>query len=309
MTELHIIDSHTGGEPTRVVVSDIPDLTGLSAAEALVELRDHHDYIRTGCILEPRGSDVLVGAFLLPARGSVAAGVVFFNNAGYLGMCGHGSIGLVATLAYMGKIQPGRIEIDTPVGPIHATLHDDGSVEIENVPSRRTAKGVKLDVPGFGEVVGDVAWGGNWFFLTENRPCAVDLAHVEELSDFTRAIRDALERNGVTGDDGAFIDHIEVFAPSPTADSRNFVLCPGLAYDRSPCGTGTSAKIACLIADGKLAEGENWVQESVIGSQFRASGRIVDGLIVPTIRGSAFVTGEGKLRFDRSDPFRFGIRS
>lgn len=209
----------------------------------------------------------------------------------------------------MGKIQPGRIEIDTPVGPIHATLHVDGSVEIENVPSRRSMKGVRIAVEGYGEVVGDVAYGGNWFFLTEHRPCDVDLAHVEELTAFTRAIRHALEFEGIAGDGGALIDHIEVFAPTPTADSRSFVLCPGLAYDRSPCGTGTSAKIACLIADGKLKEGEVWVQESVIGSQFQASGRVEDGAVIPTIRGSAFVTGEGKLRFEKGDPFRFGIRS
>lgn len=311
MHRVDIIDSHTAGEPTRLVVAGAPDLGGGSPADRLAVLREHFDWFRSGVVNEPRGSDVVVGALLCaPADPSCAAGVIFFNNVSYLGMCGHGTIGLVATLAYLGRIAAGAHRIETPVGVVTARLHDNGRVTVHNVPSYRHAKGVRIDVPGHGRVTGDIAWGGNWFFLVDDHGCELRLACVEQLTDIAWRIRQTLERDGVTGAGGAHIDHIELCAPgSDGAHSRNFVLCPGKAYDRSPCGTGTSAKVACLAMDGKLAPGEVWVQESVIGSRFEASyAPDPEGPHVrPTITGSAFVTLKGTLIFDERDPFRRGI--
>ena len=169
------------------------------------------------------------------------------------------------------------------------------------------AKDISVEVDNHGPVTGQIAWGGNWFFLVEDHGQEIDSSKVEDLTGFAKKIRQALEREGITGENGAEIDHVELFGPSESADSKNFVLCPGGAYDRSPCGTGTSAKIACLIADGKLEPGQTWRQESVIGSMFEATGELVEGKIIPTIRGSAHVTSEGTLLFDQSDPFRSGI--
>jgi 4-hydroxyproline epimerase len=307
--EIRVIDSHTGGEPTRVVVAGGPELPRLPLAERRELLRREHDWLRSATVLEPRGSEVLVGALLCePLDPAAAAGVVFFNNVGYLGMCGHGTIGLVVTLAHLGRIGPGRHAIETPVGTVTAELHADGTVSVRNVPSYRFRRAVAVDVAGYGRMTGDVAWGGNWFFLVADHGQPLALGHVARLTDCATRIREALEREGITGEDGAEIDHVELFAPSERADSRNFVLCPGLAYDRSPCGTGTSAKLACLVADGKLAPGQEWRQESVVGSVFTGSVELVDGAIVPTIRGSAFVTAEATLRLDPADPFRHGIR-
>jgi 4-hydroxyproline epimerase len=309
MNTVSIIDSHTAGEPTRLVIAGGPDLGSGSLAARLAVFRDRFDGFRSAVVNEPRGSDVVVGALLCaPVDPTCAAGVIFFNNVGYLGMCGHGTIGLVATLAYLGRIGPGTHRVETPVGVVSATLDADGQVTIENVPSYRHAKGVCVEVAGHGPVTGDVAWGGNWFFLVEDHGQALEFRGVEQLTDFTWRIRQALERDGVTGADGALIDHIELFVPGTDgADSKNFVLCPGKAYDRSPCGTGTSAKVACLAADGKLAPGAPWVQESVIGSRFTASYTLEDGRVRPRITGAAYVTLEGRLLFDPRDPFRQGI--
>jgi 4-hydroxyproline epimerase len=259
---------------------------------------------------EPRGSDVIVGALLCePVDPACAAGVIFFNNVGYLGMCGHGTIGLIVTLAYLGRIRPGEHKIETPVGVVGAVLHETGEVTVHNVPSYRTAANVRVETR-HGLIYGDVAWGGNWFFLVAEHGQEIALGNVEALTDFTWRIRQALQRQGVTGRGDQEIDHIELFAPSPRpgVHSRNFVLCPGKAYDRSPCGTGTSAKLACLYADGKIREGEVWRQESVIGSVFEGSVRVVNGEVIPTIRGSAYVTAESTLILNPTDPFCWGIR-
>ena len=309
-TALRVIDSHTGGEPTRVVVSGGPDLGAGPLSERLQVFRRDHDRFRSAVVSEPRGSDVVVGALLVPPHDSSCRfGVIFFNNVGTLWMCGHGTIGLVVTLAHQGLIQPGEVRIDTAVGPVTATLHTDGSVTIANVPSYRHAKAVAVDVPGLGVVRGDIAWGGNWFFLIESHGLEVSLANIEALTDYAWKVRQALTQTGVTGADGGEIDHIELFAATPTADSRNFVLCPGKAYDRSPCGTGTSAKLACLAADGKLAPGALWRQESVIGSTFVGSYEILtDGKICPSITGTAYVQSEAVFHFHPQDPFAWGIR-
>jgi len=307
---VRVIDSHTGGEPTRVVVAGGPDLGAGTVRDQLERFRRDHDRFRSAVVNEPRGSDVMVGALLVPPHDpSCRFGVIFFNNVDTLWMCGHGTIGLVATLAHLGLIGPGEVRLDTAVGPVAATLHTDGTVTLANVPSYRHAKQVAVEVPGLGVVRGDIAWGGNWFFLIEQHGLTVALEHVEALTDFAWKVRQALGAQGIVGADGGEIDHIELFAPTPTADSRNFVLCPGKAYDRSPCGTGTSAKVACLAADGKLAEGATWKQESVIGSHFLASyRRLPDGQVQPLVTGRAFVQADATFLFDPEDPFAWGIR-
>jgi 4-hydroxyproline epimerase len=306
-----VIDSHTGGEPTRLVVSGGPDL-GLGAlADRLNEFRQHHDSFRSAVVNEPRGSDVVVGALLCnPVDPACAAGVIFFNNVGYLGMCGHGTIGLVATLAYMNRITPGEHRIETPVGVVSAELHENGNVTVNNVASYRSAADIAVKVRGHGEIRGDVAWGGNWFFLVRKHDMSLTLKNVDELTAFTWAIRTALRESGITGDQGKEIDHVELFAPSqiPGVDSKNFVLCPGKAYDRSPCGTGTSAKLACLYADGKIKEGQVWKQESIVGSIFEGTVRVKEGKVYPSITGSAFVNAEAELILNPEDPLCMGIR-
>ncbi|MGJ5819647.1 4-hydroxyproline epimerase [Paludibaculum fermentans] len=307
--EVHVVDSHTGGEPTRVVLGGGPDLGQGSMAERLAAFRDGHDEFRSAVVNEPRGSDAVVGALLCdPVDRDCAAGVIFFNNVGYLGMCGHGTIGLVATLAYLERIVPGTVRIETPVGEVSAELHESGEVTVSNVASYRLAKDVPVDVKGYGTVVGDIAWGGNWFYLIGSSPVPVEFRNLEALTEFTWKVRQSLTARGITGANGQEIDHIEVFGPSQVADSRNFVLCPGKAYDRSPCGTGTSAKLACLYADGKLAEGQVWRQESIVGSVFEGTVRAAGDQVYPSIRGSAFVNAEARLVLNEDDPFCWGIR-
>ena len=309
---VRVIDSHTGGEPTRVVIGGGPDLGGDPLASRLERFRRQHDSFRSAVVNEPRGSDVMVGALLCqPVDPACAAGVIYFNNVGYLGMCGHGTIGLVATLAYLNQIARGEHKIETPVGVVSAILHENGEVTVNNVASYRKAANVKVTVPGYGEVYGDVAWGGNWFFLVRDHSMQLMLSHVDELTAFTWAIRTALRENGITGDDGKEIDHVELFGPSqlPGVDSKNFVLCPGKAYDRSPCGTGTSAKIACLAADGKLAPGQLWRQAGILGTVFEGSYELRDGKLIPSITGTAFITAESQLILSPGDPFSLGIRA
>lgn len=306
---VRIIDSHTGGEPTRLVYEGFPDLGNGSMAERLDVLKAHHDHWRRAVMLEPRGNDVLVGALLCePVDPRAAAGVIFFNNSGYLGMCGHGTIGLMESLLYLGKIGVGTHIIETPVGNVIATTHEDGSHSFENVRSYRYRRNVSVNVAELGTLEGDVAWGGNWFFLVSGHGQTISLANAGHLTAMTQSIKTALARQGIRGKDGAEIDHIELFQPCDTADSQSFVLCPGGAYDRSPCGTGTSAKLACLAAENALAPGEEWRQASVIGSVFRASYRPADeGGIIPTIRGNAYLCGKAELLIDPDDPFKWGI--
>ncbi|HEX3639531.1 MAG TPA: 4-hydroxyproline epimerase [Paraburkholderia sp.] len=316
MKTLTAIDSHTGGEPTRLVISGGPELGHGPLQERLAVFQRDFDRVRAGVVNEPRGSDVMVGALLCePHDPACSAGVIFFNNVGFLGMCGHGTIGLVVSLAHLGRIEPGVHRIETPVGVVEAELHADRSVTVRNVPAYRYRHAVPLDVPGLGRVHGDIAWGGNWFFLVSDHGQTLDHSRIDELTDATWAIRRALEANGITGEGGALIDHIELFADSnrPGIDSRNFVLCPGKAYDRSPCGTGTSAKLACLAADGVLAPGALWRQESIIGSVFEAhydaDPALPAGRIRPRIRGTAHVNAESRLVFSDDDPFAWGIRA
>jgi len=305
---LRVIDSHTGGEPTRVVIEGGPDLGFGPLDERLNTFQERFDEFRRAVVMEPRGSDVLVGALLVvPHDESCDAGVIFFNNVGYLGMCGHGMIGVVETLKHLGRIEGDRCRVETPVGVVASQLHEDGSISIENVDSFRAASDVKLDVDDLGTVVGDVAWGGNWFFLVREPTQEIELSQADRLSKLASEIRDAVHDAGFPQ-----VDHVELFGEphAPDADTRNFVLCPGLEFDRSPCGTGTSAKLACLAADGKLQPGQSWVQEGVLGSVFRGSFEWVDedkAAIRPCVRGRAFVTAESTLRIDPDDPFAWGI--
>jgi len=323
-SRIQVIDSHTGGEPTRCVLSGGPDLGSGPVAERLQRFRMHHDMYRRAILCEPRGSDVLVGALLIePSNPACSAGVIFFNNAGYLGMCGHGMIGVGVTLAHMKRIQPGEHLIETPVGIVNIKLHSSDQVTIRNVPAYRHRSNVTVDVPCHGTVTGDVAWGGNWFFLVRQHSCefarALNVRDVELLTEFTWQIRQALNKAGISGANGAEIDHVELFSPAQDAgnSSRNFVLCPGNAYDRSPCGTGTSAKMACLAADGALTQGQPWRQEGILGTVFEGSFEVEQNAdaqttaqslrIRPTITGSAYITAEATLLFSQADPFRLGV--
>lgn len=318
-TTVKVIDSHTGGEPTRIIVEGGPDLGTGPLARRLQRFRETADDLRAGVVLEPRGSDVVVGGLLCaPSSADCAAGVIFFNNTGYLNMCGHGTIGLMVTLRHLKRIEPGAHRIETPVGTVTATLHDDHRVSVTNVPSWRYRTGVTVNVPDHGPVTGDIAWGGNWFFLISDHGQTLTPDRTADLTRFAGRIRAELDRQQITGANGGVIDHIELFSSSVTADSRNFVLCPGGAYDRSPCGTGTSAKLACLAADGKLNAGDRWRQESIVGSVFEASFQPTDDaagpseaegpVVLPTITGTAWVTAVSELHFDSTDPFRTGIQ-
>lgn len=309
MKKISVIDSHTGGEPTRVVIAGGPDLGGGTVADQLKVFREQHDRFRSAVVNEPRGSDVIVGALLVPpADKSCVCGVIFFNNVGCLAMCGHGTIGLIVTLAHLGRIAPGDHKIETSVGVVTATLHANGEVSVANVPGYRRARAVTVDVPDLGKITGDVAWGGNWFFLVGDHGRELSLAQVEALTDLTWRIRSAVNSQGYPE-----VDHIELFGPPQSGgDSRNFVLCPGKAYDRSPCGTGTSAKLACLAADVQLGEGEPWIQESILGSRFTGTFRWLNrerGEILPVITGTAHVNAEATLLLADTDPFCWGIRS
>ncbi|MDP6717340.1 MAG: proline racemase family protein [Pirellulaceae bacterium] len=308
---MRVIDSHTEGEPTRVIVDGGPELGAGSLRERLERFRDRTDSYRRFAISEPRGSDAVVGALLCePVDEACAAGVIFFNNTGYLNMCGHGAMGVAVTLAYLGRIGPGVHRLETPVGVVQVELLRPNEVAIENVASYRHRAELAMDVPELGAVTGDIAWGGNWFFLVQQSPVPLVMENLRQLDDAARRVRAELERREITGRDGGLIDHIEFFGPPNTADanSRNFVYCPGGAYDRSPCGTGTSAKLACLAADGKLAPGELWVQESIIGSRFSASYRTDEsGQIIPRIAGRAYVCSEATLIQQPDDPYAHGI--
>ena len=313
LQQIKVVDTHTGGEPTRVVLSGAPDLGSGSLMERRERLRTEFDEFRSAVVNEPRGSDVIVGALLCePGDRSCSTGVIFFNNVGVIGMCGHGTIGTAVALAHLGRIDAGKYKLETPVGAVRVVLHEDRRhVTLDNVASYRHAREISIDVPGYGKVTGDVAWGGNWFFLVEKHPQELKPERLDDLLDYTRSIRRALERQGVTGRDRGEIDHIALFAASdrPDVDSRNFVLCPGGAWDRSPCGTGTSAKVACLAAEGRLRPGELWRQESLIGSRFDATYRLGDdGTITPILTGSAWVVAEATLLLDHQDPFCSGIR-
>jgi len=304
--QIRVIDSHTGGEPTRTIVSDVP-LVGSSVAERLTDMQNRFDDLRKALIHEPRGSEVMVGALLLPPIDSRnTAGVIFFNNVGYLGMCGHGTIGVVETLRWLGKLQPGVHVLETCVGEVQVLLHEDRRVTLDNVPSYRIAKDLPVTLSSGETLLADIAYGGNHFAL-------VDISHTDSMSRGPNIlIQLSTEILQLVRHSYPDVDHVELFdrPSSPKWNSRSFVLCPGGQYDRSPCGTGTSAKLACLAADDKLSPGEIWHQESYIGSVFEASYQWVDKVsksIRPSITSRAFVNGDLQIIVDPEDPFCWGI--
>jgi len=302
---IDVVDSHTEGEPTRVIVRGGPDLGPGPLTDRRERFRTSFDHVRRAVVMEPRGSDVYVGALLCPpANSDCVTAVIFFNNAGYLNMCGHGTMGVVVTLVHLGRIVPGAYRIETPAGVVRTVLRESGEVSVENVPAYRKAHAVAVDVPGLGQVTGDVAWGGNWFFLMEEHGQSLELSNAPALTEYTSRVLRAVQTAGFPE-----VDHVELSGPPrrPDANSRNFVLCPGLAYDRSPCGTGTCARIACLAEEGSLREGEVWVQESITGSAFSASYRRDGSRLLPTITGRAYVNGTSTLILDPRDPYRYGL--
>jgi 4-hydroxyproline epimerase len=311
---IRVIDSHTEGEPTRVVIEGAPTPPVAGALAARDFLKNEADWLRRALILEPRGFEAIVGAFLCePADSSCTTGVVFFNNVGYLNGCLHATIGLVATLAHLDRIAPGAHRIETTSGIVTAILSEEGTVTVKNVPSYRFAESHPVEVPGFGTITGDIAWGGNWFFLIQDQGPAVRFENLEALTEFTWAVRQALEDQKIRGANNEIIDHIETFGPPAEgieAQSQNFVLCPGKAYDRSPCGTGTSAKIACLAASGRLKEGERWLQAGIIGTVFEGTFESLpkEDMVTPIISGTAHITGDATLILHPLDPFQFGIQ-
>ena len=308
---VRVIDSHTAGQPTRVVVEGGPDLGSGSIAERQARFRTSFDRFRSAVVGEPRGYDALIGALLLPPSDpSCTTGVIFFDNANYLSMCGHGVIGLIATLEYLGQVKGGDVHrIETAAGVVTAEIHPTGEISIQNVPSFRHKKNVSVESNGSGTFTGDIAFGGNWFFLVHQHREELSVDRVERLTEVTCAIRQALARDRITGPNGEEIDLVALFGPPRRRDarSRNFVLLSGKSYGRSPCGTGMSAKMACLFEDGQLAEGENWRQESIMGTVFDGSVAIVDGSIRPTIRSNAYITAESVLIVDERDPLTWGI--
>lgn len=302
---IKVLDSHTGGEPTRLVLAGGPDLGSGPLADRVKLFQEKHDAFRRAIVGEPRGSEAVVGALLVePHDKACQFGVIFFNNVGYLGMCGHGVIGTVVSLAHLGRVKPGPVKLDTPAGPVSAMLGAGGEVSFENVAAYRREKELPLYLPGVGDVNVDLAFGGNWFCVIEQHDQRLELDNLSQLTDYCTRVRQAVSDSGFPE-----VDHIALFGPGtkPGANSRNFVLCPGKAYDRSPCGTATSARLACLAADGKVAAGADWVQEGILGSVFRAKYRKQGDKIIPTITGTAYVMGEGTLLLDPADPFAWGI--
>ncbi|MEC8553437.1 MAG: proline racemase family protein [Planctomycetota bacterium] len=316
---IQVIDTHTGGEPTRVVIDSPIELSGETLADQRSDFAARYDDYRRAIVCEPRGSDVMVGALLTqPVNPESVAGVIFFNNVGYLGMCGHGTIGLAIALEYQGKITKGKYQLDTPVGTVGFEMLNNNKVAIENVPSYRLHRQIAVTLGGARVVHGDVAWGGNWFFLCDDHGLDIEPGNLEALASLSAEIRKALPEQGITGSNSAEIDHIELMGPPSSqdkADARNYVMCPGAAYDRSPCGTGTSAKIACMAADGQLQPTQIHRQESVVGSVFETTYRTDESAsspegeiqILPRIVGEAFVTADAKLTLDFEDPFGKGI--
>ncbi|CAD72410.1 proline racemase family protein [Rhodopirellula baltica] len=304
---VRVLDSHTGGEPTRMVIGMEETLIGQTMAERRLYLRENFQALGAPIVNEPRGNDIIVGAWMCtPVDPSCFAGVVFFNNVGVLQMCGHATIGVIATLAWQGVLPPGIHRLETPVGIIEIELHSDGkTVSFENVASERYRSAVRVEVPVSPSlensfVIGDIAYGGNWFYLVDDHGLELEVSNVSQLMATTLSIKAALIEQGITGENGDEIDHVELVGPSKKADAKNFVLCPGNAYDRSPCGTGTSAKVACLAAAGKLKAGETFRQESITGSCFEATYRINDsGAVIPKLTGSAEVIAETTLLFER----------
>ena len=300
-----VIDSHTGGEPTRVILDGGPDLGSGPLAERAEKLATEHKAFYQSVVLEPRGQVAMVCALLVePVDPDCVTGVIYFDAEAVLGMCGHGTIGLAVTLMHMGKIGVGTHKIETPAGVVTVDVKDANTVTVTNIESRRVESGVSVEIDGLGTVTGDIAYGGNWFYIVDASPVPVTPAHIPELTQAAIQVREALNAKEER------IDHVIFYGPalSENGHTRNFVLCPDDAYDRSPCGTGSSARLACLAAKGRLHEGDELLQASIIGSTYRLSyPEGPNGGVIPSITGQAWVMAESKLIFAATDPFRDGI--
>jgi len=311
---LRVIDSHTIGEPTRVVIDDTLvaglDLGGGSVRERCDRFRERYDHVRRAIVCDPRGAVAMVGVILLPpADPKCRFGAFYVNRVGFLDMCGHATIGLAVTLGRLGHVEPGSFRLETPAGVVGVTWHGGSEASFECVPPRRIHKTLSLDCDDGSRVTGDVATSGLWFFLCRDHGLPVEPAAIPALTARAWAIRRGLEAAGITGDSGAVIDHVVLLGPplERVNDGRAFVLCPDGAFDRSPCGTGTSALVGCLFEDGVIGEAQVWRQESVLGGVYEASIRREGGILVPTVRGRAWLTGETTLYFAADDPYREGL--
>lgn len=308
---MHVIDSHTGGMPTRVILDGGPNLGTGSLKQRADSLASEHEAFYKSVLLEPRGQPGMVAALMVPpVDPDCAAGVIYFDADAVLGMCGHGTIGLAVTLAHLGRIKPGISKIETPAGVITIDLLDQNTVRVTNVESRRVHKSVTVDTAEYGQITGDVAYGGNWFFIVDPSPIPVVPGNIRTLTDRAIAIREACLDQAIGGEAGEPVDHVifQGASDTPGVHSRNFVLCPDDNYDRSPCGTGSSARLACLAADGLLSPDTEIQQESIIGSPYTLSYQPgPKGGVVPALTGQAHIIADGQLYFAENDPFKLGV--
>ncbi len=325
----HCIDGHTAGNPVRLITQGAPKLDGASMSERRQDFLTRYDWIRTGLMFEPRGHDMMSGGFLYPPTASEAdVGILFIETSGCLPMCGHGTIGIVTFGIENGLIeprQPGRFIAEVPAGNIELGYVQEGprvkSVKIRNVPSYLAAENVKIDVPGLGPLTIDVAYGGNYYAIVELQGAykgvdALGATRILELSPIVRSlVREKIEPIHPLNPTIKGVSHV-LWADAPKSDGahgRNAVFYGDRAIDRSPCGTGTSARLAHLHAKGKLKVGDTFVHESYILSRF--TGRIEAETklgpyvaIVPSIEGSAIATGRNEIWIDDEDKFARGFQ-
>jgi 4-hydroxyproline epimerase len=309
-----VVDSHTIGEPTRLVLDDAfvagLDLGTGSVFSRREVFRSRYDDVRRALVTDPRGVEAMVGVILVPpADPTCDLGAFYFNRVGYLDMCGHATIGLAVSLGHTGRITPGPFRMETPAGVVGVEWHGGSDASFQSVTPRRIHRGLSIRCPDGSIVTGDVATSGLWFFICRDHGLPVVPEAIPQLLERSWAIRRSLGAAGVTGDTGEVIDHIVLMGPplDPANSARNFVLCPDGAFDRSPCGTATSALVGCLHEDVQLAEGAVWRQESILGGLYEASVRTQAGVLVPTVRGRAWITAEATLQFSADDPYRAGL--
>lgn len=329
-THIFAVDSHTMGEPTRVVIGGIKPIPGKTMAEKREYLRAHFDHIRTALMLEPRGHNDMFGSILMePTDPQADLGIVFMDGAGYMNMCGHGTIGAVTVALEMGLLElkepVTKVTFDTPSGLVFATAEtEEGavkSVRVENVPSFLYREGCQIDVPGIGRIPIDIAFGGNFFALVEADHIHLRIApeNADKLVEIgmciLRQVNREVEVNHPTKDHLRSVDLVEIheLVEGPKVHGRNVVVFGEGQVDRSPCGTGTCAKMAMLFAKGKLGLEEDFVHESIIGTTF--SGRLLRQTVVgdipaviPEIKGQAFITGIQQFVIDPTDPLKYGFR-